>query len=887
MLSHKAAKLLRNIQKNLTPPTNPSKIGLHPLSDSHKLYIDPNHKTAVVRCLQADPFRRRDAKAVLDFVRPLLKSGHVSSFVVSVDTSVTVHASARNMLEGTGGEVVRHDESRNTSTLPRDLNEVSQRPVGTKSAESIFSENLPPLSLIDLSQVENSTREVPDLPRVRRRTKRQFRRFELDSDMKPAGDQPKVIDFLTEGLMLHDRKFQTMHGVTGSGKTYMMANIIANANVPTLILAPNKTLASQLCNELASFFPKNRVEYFVSHFKFYQPEAYLPNSDKYIAKASAIDVEIDRLRHAATKALFERSDTIVVASVSSIYGLGLPTEYLEGAMHLCVGDYMPVDEVKNKLGELNYLEDESRVARTRGLYSTSGGAVEVSPPWEREGFIYRFLFEDGFVKRIESEDVENGIVKDLGEEIVLYPAKHFVTPKHRLQAAIQRIEKETEETVKRFINEGRGLEATRLEERVMTDIEMMKRVGFCHGAENYALYLSGRDAIHPTPAPETLLDYLPRDGKWLLFIDESHVTVPQLGAMYAGNAARKRKLIKHGFRLPSAMENRPLNTQEFWAKAHQTIFVSATPGAFEVEKSGRAVVEAVIRPTGVVDPTVEVVSTKGQIEHLTIELAKIVAAGGKAIVTTITKKFAEDVADCLARKPAVHGILERPLNVSFLHSGIDSVGRMQVLEAMKDDSLKTEDLSDTDDDAPSQLDVVVGVNLLREGIDIPAVRLVAILDADSEGFLRGETALIQTIGRAARNVNGHVIMYADTMTTGMQRAINETERRRKLQVAYNSLYKVTPTAVGNSEDGRGKDSESLLDRIRKLRREDGETLREKRFELVQSPRRVSEANLASPGDDELHNMEVLRKKMHEAADVEDFETAALLRDRMLWLQENG
>lgn len=731
-----------------------------------------------------------------------------------------------------------------------------------------------------------------------RQRARVHRRFCLESDHAPTGDQPAAIAALVANLR-KGRQHQTLHGVTGSGKTFIMANIIAALNLPTLILAPNKTLAAQLCSEFSRYFPTNAVEFFVSHFKHYQPEAYLPNSDKYIAKSSSVDKHIDRLRHAATKSLFERSDTIVVASVSSIYGLGLPSDYLLASFPVRVGASFVdgIDGFTEKLRSLSYVASTfEKICATRGLFHATHDTVFISPPWLPEGSLYKIVFADALVTHAESVEFPAALITSLAPELFIYPAKHFATPKDRLESAIAHIERETQQTVADFLQQGRNLEASRLQERVTADIDMMRQVGFCAGMENYTMFLSGRS---PGDPPETFLDYMPRDGKWLLFIDESHVTVPQLSAMHAGNAARKRKLIRYGFRLPSSMENRPLSHTEFWAKAAQTVFVSATPGPFELDKSGPSgVVEAVIRPTGVVDPTVKVVRSRGQLEHLTIELAKVAAKGGKAIVTTITKRFAEDVAQCLASKPPVPRILDRTLRVSYLHSGIDSVGRMQVLEAMRKDSetghpersyfekLVADD-SFQGEDEPSEhssLDVIVGVNLLREGIDLPAVQLVAILDADSEGFLRGETALIQTIGRAARNTKGHVIMYADTVTGAMQRAIAETDRRRKIQTAYNSLYNISPGEVGGSDEAeRNREQWSVLNRIRKLSLLEGDVLPHKtsKSQVFLSSKTNNSRRIEGTYPTEVEDLDELRGRMLDAAANQDFEMAALLRDRLL------
>lgn len=835
-------------------------------------------------CIRRTRLPLRTANNVLDVLAELSRSENV----VALDCSKGAAGAACTAIrERTGEDIVTIPAvAKSHLAWPED----SVQPSGADHQSAIT-----PTENVVVSEELVKGESQFNLPSPSRRNstgKRFHRKFQLESALTPNGDQPKAIRFLTEGVLTHSRQYQTLHGVTGSGKTFMMANIIANVNRPTLILAPNKTLAAQLCNELSAYFPRNRVEYFVSHFKHYQPEAYLPTSDKYISKSSSIDADIDRLRHAATRSLFERSDTIVVASVSSIYGLGLPTEYLEGAIRLHVGDRLEgIDEISERLLSLNYEQSEGKRQLSRGCFNVLPDSIVVSPPWEAEGTVYRIMLDENCIRRMECFNSDSGERSSLGEELVIYPARHFVTPKARLEAAIIEIQEETRMCAETFRAEGKFLEASRLEERVGTDVDMMRKVGYCAGAENYTFYLSGRNKnSHPGP-PETLLDYLPRDGKWLLFVDESHVTVPQLGAMHAGNAARKKKLIRYGFRLPSAMENRPLSAREFWQKAHQSIFVSATPGSWEIERSGKTgVVEAVIRPTGVVDPTVEVLSTKGQIENLTLALARVAAEGGRAIVTTITKKFAEDLADCIAKKPPVVGVLDRPLRVSFLHSGIDSVGRMQVLEAMRDDPISLLGSEKRGGVEKGQLDVVVGVNLLREGIDLPAVRLVAILDADSEGFLRGETALIQTIGRAARNVDGHVVMYADSITGAMHRALEETNRRRKLQLAYNSLYSITPIGAGKSRiPSTSKQTDTLLDRIRKIRLQSGAALSEKYFgESSQSPvANRNDAFMTLLNADELSDADSIRDRMLFAARAHDFETAALLRDRLVKIEAGG
>eukprot|EP00177_Eucheuma_denticulatum_P003242 GFKZ01005858.1.p1 GENE.GFKZ01005858.1~~GFKZ01005858.1.p1 ORF type:complete len:953 (-),score=148.03 GFKZ01005858.1:183-3041(-) len=898
MISQSAKTFLHKIRVGLVNPACPKSLGLQSrLPRSARLFVDSHTRVAIACSTLRSRFTKPHADALLSFVHPLMEKGTVSQFLIALEGGADVARTVEDYVRDMGVDLLSQNQLHQASSPVLDSVNVATQPQKSANKVAVFTNGGTSAELAvspddtSGSQVLDSQSPLRVLSRQRKRDagKRVRRTFQLQTDHRPAGDQPKAIRALTDGLLRQERRFQTLHGVTGSGKTFIMASIIANVNVPTLILAPNKTLAAQLCSELTKHFPSNRVEFFVSHFKHYQPEAYLPASDKYIAKSSSVDPDIDRLRHAATRSLFERNDTIVVASVSSIYGLGLPTEYLDAALRIQVGDKLsrgPLD-IAEGLIELLYTEETSAMSISRGRFRTQPDMVEVSPPWEPEGTIYRITFEGGVIVRMTCSDNDAEDSHDLGEELVLYPAKHFVTPKERLELAIQAIQEEAEECVKVFRSCGKELEATRLQERVFQDIEMMKKVGYCHGAENYSLYLTGRQFSSDPGPPQTLVDYMPRDGKWLLFIDESHVTVPQLGAMHAGNAARKVKLIEHGFRLPSSMENRPLNSEEFWQKAHQTIFVTATPGPFELQRSGsEGVVQAVIRPTGVVDPTIDVVRTEGQIEHLTLALARVAATGSKAIVTTLTKRFAEDLADCLSGKPPIPGVLNRPLRVAFLHSGIDSVGRMQVLEAMKDGFPHRGEASAEDDTSPEALDVIVGVNLLREGIDLPAVRLVAILDADSEGFLRGETALIQTIGRAARNVDGHVIMYADSITAAMRRAIGETARRRRLQIAHNSRNDIIPRGVGFQTSAVGEDGDVLLNRIRKLRLEEGNVLTEKKFGSNRTVLRVNDtlSNFVdSPALDDSAQFSELRSRMLQAAEEEDFETAAMLRDYLVKL----
>lgn len=666
-----------------------------------------------------------------------------------------------------------------------------------------------------------------------------------------------------------------MHGVTGVGKTFIIANVIASLNRPTLILAPNKTLAAQLYNEFATLFPNNAVEYFVSHFKHFRPEAYLPASDKFIAKSSSVDPVLDRLRHAATRSLFERSDTIVIASVSCIYGLGLPAEYLEAALRLRVRTpfYEGIPAFLTDLRRLGYTQaDRTGLSTTRGLFHHCDSSVFVSAPWEPEGIVYCFDFSQLVLTHISRGPVDS-VRQSLGEEVVLYPARHFATPPDRLQAAIHSIETESAQCVQTFLRAGDHLAASRLESRVSADIRLLRDVGFCPGMENYSLYLSGRSVSCP---PETLLDYLPPDA--LLFIDESHITLPQLAAMHSANRSRKLQLIRHGFRLPSCLHNRPLTIREFWDRSLPSVFVSATPGSIELARSGHFVTPAIIRPTGILDPSVEVVPTRGQIDHLLRSISSVVATGGKALVTTLTKRMAEDLAVSLSSKPPVKPLC-RKLRVTHLHSGIDTVGRMHVLQAVRQqgDSMQ-------EDGEVVGLDVIVGVNLLREGIDLPAVQLVAILDADCEGFLRGERALVQTIGRAARNVQGHVIMYADAISAGMRHAIGQTVRRRRLQSAHNRLMGVRPMPVDST--GLAESDSHVLKRVRDLDREirSGRVRAFGRFGSgAEGGDQEGEGGVA--GEDvyssiDFDNLEDIETHMLQAAGRKDFEMAALLRDRL-------
>jgi excinuclease ABC, B subunit len=577
--------------------------------------------------------------------------------------------------------------------------------------------------------------------------------FKLVSDYKPTGDQPEAIKKLTEGVNM-GLKCQTLLGVTGSGKTYTMANIIKNVNKPTLVIAHNKTLAAQLCSEFKEFFPENAVEYFVSYYDYYQPEAYVPQTDTYIEKDASINEEIDKLRHSATAALFERRDVIIVASVSCIYGLGDPEDYEDLMLSLRPGMVKDRDEILKKLVDIHY--ERNDINFVRGKFRVRGDVIEVFPASSSDKAIRIELFGDE-IDRITEIDVLTGEIVGERNHVAIFPASHYATSKEKLKRAIESIEKELEERYKELKDQGKILEAERLKQRTNYDIEMLQEVGYCSGIENYSRHISGRPAGSP---PYTLLDYFPDD--FLMFIDESHVTIPQIRGMYNGDRARKESLVDFGFRLPSAFDNRPLKFEEFEDRINQLICVSATPGPYELEHSER-VVEQIIRPTGLVDPEVKVKPVKGQVDDLLSEIKMTVEKGYRVLVTTLTKKMAEDLTDYFN---------DMGVKVKYLHSDIETIERMEIIRDLR----------------LGKFDVLIGINLLREGLDIPEVALVAILDADKEGFLRSETSLIQTIGRAARNAEGRVIMYADTITDSMKKAINETNRRRAIQIDYNKRH---------------------------------------------------------------------------------------------------
>ncbi len=589
----------------------------------------------------------------------------------------------------------------------------------------------------------------------------QEQKFKLVSKFAPTGDQPSAIAKLVDGFNA-GLKSQVLLGVTGSGKTFTMANVIAEINRPALILAHNKTLAAQLCNEMREFFPENRVEFFVSYYDYYQPEAYIASTDTYIEKDMSVNDEIDKLRHSATCSLAERRDTIVVASVSCIYGLGAPEEYYRLSVSLRPGMQMERDELLRRLVGINYKRNDTEFERT--CFRVKGDVVDIFPASSGEFAVRVEFFGDEIDAISEFEAVSGRVVNKL-KHVAIFPASHYAVEHKTLQNAVLAIKKDMDDRVEYFTERGKLIEAQRIRERVTYDTEMMQEIGYCSGIENYSRYFDGRKPGEP---PYTLLDYFPRD--FILFIDESHMTVPQIRAMYNGDRARKKSLVDYGFRLPAAYDNRPLNFDEFNARIGQTVYVSATPAPYELKLAGGVVAEQLIRPTGLVDPPVEVRPVKGQIDDLLYEIRATVAASGRVLVTTLTKKMAESLTAFMT---------ENGVKVRYLHSDIDTMERIAIINALRS----------------GEFDVVVGINLLREGLDIPEVKLVAILDADKEGFLRSETSLIQTIGRAARNAESRVIMYADVMTGSMERAIKETDRRRAIQTRYNKQHGITPRTI--------------------------------------------------------------------------------------------
>ena len=665
--------------------------------------------------------------------------------------------------------------------------------------------------------------------------------YKLQAPYTPKGDQPAAIKGLVGGVN-DGEKFQTLLGATGTGKTFTIANLIAQTGRPALVLAHNKTLAAQLCNELREFFPDNAVEYFISYYDYYQPEAYVPVSDTYIAKTSSINEEIDMLRHSATRSLFERDDVIVVASISCIYGLGIPSEYLKASVKFQVGQSIDLRSCLRSLVSNQYTRNDIEISR--GRFRVRGDVLEIGPAYD-DRLVRLELFGDE-VESISYVDPTTGEILNKLDSINIYPAKHFVTPKDRLESAIQAIKKELKDRLEFLNQEGKLLEAQRLEQRTIYDLEMLKEVGYCNGVENYARHLSGRE---PGSAPECLIDYFPKD--WLLLIDESHVTCPQLRAMYNGDQARKKVLIDHGFRLPSAADNRPLKDIEFWNKAKQTVFISATPGDWELSQSTKNIVEQVIRPTGVLDPLVEVRPTHGQVDDLLFEIRKRASKNQRILVTTLTKRMAEDLTDYLS---------ENKIRVRYLHSEIHSIERIEIIQDLR----------------LGEYDVLVGVNLLREGLDLPEVSLVVILDADKEGFLRAQRSLIQTIGRAARHVEGLALLYADKMTDSMAKAISETERRREIQNIYNIEHGITPKPAGK------KASNSILSFLEISRRlnQDGSTddFVDIADKLIEHSAKDSDSGVSLESLPEL--IEKLESKMKITAKDLDFEKAAILRDRI-------
>ena len=649
-------------------------------------------------------------------------------------------------------------------------------------------------------------------------------RFELVSEFKPTGDQPEAIKKLTEGIEAGLEE-QVLLGVTGSGKTFTMANIIANVNKPTLILAHNKTLAAQLCSEFREFFPNNAVEYFISYYDYYQPEAYIAHTDTYIEKDSAINEEIDRLRHSATSALFERRDVIVVSSVSCLYGLGDPIDYKSMVISLRLGQQRSLDELLQKLTEIRY--ERNDIDFSRNKFRVRGDTLEVYPAYWN-GRAIRIEFFGDEIDRISEINAVTGMVERYIEHVAIYPASHYVASRDKLERAMREIRRECDEQVEWFRENDKLLEAQRIAQRTNYDLEMLTEIGFCTGIENYSRVIQGRE---PGTPPTTLLDYFPDD--FLLFVDESHVTLPQCRAMYAGDRSRKDALVNYGFRLPSAYDNRPLNFDEFASKLNQTIYVSATPADYEKTRSGQTV-EQVIRPTGLLDPVVEVRPIDGQIDDLIGEIKVRTDKNERVLVTTLTKKMAEDLTAYF---------LKMGIKVRYMHADIGAMERMEIIRDLR----------------MAKFDVLVGINLLREGLDLPEVSLVAILDADKEGFLRSETSLIQTIGRAARNAEGRVIMYADQVTRSMQVAIDETERRRKIQDEYNRAHGIVPKTIIKS--------------VRDLIEISSATQERKGRTGVKMTKAEKEKEIAR-----------LEKQMKEAARMMEYEYAAILRDQIIELR---
>jgi excinuclease ABC subunit B len=657
-------------------------------------------------------------------------------------------------------------------------------------------------------------------------------KFALKTDYTPSGDQPQAIAELTTGLRQGDRD-QVLLGVTGSGKTFTMANVVAEVQRPTLVLAPNKTLAAQLYGEFKELFPDNAVEYFVSYYDYYQPEAYVPTTDTFIEKDSSINEEIDKLRHSATRSLLSRRDVLIVASVSCIYGLGSPEAYFGMLVKLEEGLEIRRNDLLLKLVEIQYTRND--VDFHRGTFRVRGDSVEIFPAYEEDRALRISFFGDE-IESIAEIDPLRGKVIDRLPATTIFPASHYVATRPTLDRAIRSIQDELREQIQAFRGKNQLVEAQRVEQRTLFDIEMMEEMGFCQGIENYSRYLDGRQEGEP---PATLFDYFPEDA--LLVIDESHVTVPQIGGMYRGDRSRKQNLVNYGFRLPSALDNRPMMFDEFRARGMQTVYVSATPGDYELEQAAGVVVEQIIRPTGLVDPPVEVRPARSQVDDLVDELRKTIAGGYRVLVTTLTKRMAEDLTGYLE---------EIGIRVRYLHSDIDTVQRMRILHDLRS----------------GEFDVLVGINLLREGLDLPEVALVAILDADKEGFLRSARSLIQTCGRAARNVDGRVLMYADKVTRSMQACLDETERRRKTQLAYNLEHNITPETVRKS-------LRTILEEIAEKDSPD--------FSIA-----AEELSAYTSLADLQREMEAVRSEMLRAAAELEFEQAAELRDRLLSLEKH-
>jgi excinuclease ABC subunit B len=657
--------------------------------------------------------------------------------------------------------------------------------------------------------------------------------FCLQAPFAPTGDQPRAIAQLVASIQGGNR-YQTLLGATGTGKTFSVAAVIEKVGKPTLVLAHNKTLAAQLCNELREFFPQNAVEYFVSYYDYYQPEAYIPVTDTYIEKTAAINDEIDMLRHSATRSLFERRDVIVVASISCIYGLGIPAEYLKAAIPFRLGMEVNQRQILRDLASVQYTRNDLEMGR--GRFRVRGDVLEIGPAYEDR--IIRVEFFGDEIDAIRYIDPVTGEILQSLAAVNIYPARHFVTPEERLEVACEDISAELKQHKAQLEGVGKLLEAQRIEQRTRYDLEMLRQVGYCNGVENYSRHLAGRQAGEP---PECLVDYFPRD--WLLVIDESHVTVPQIRGMYNGDQARKKVLIEHGFRLPSAADNRPLKAEEFWHKVHQCIFVSATPGDWELEVSTGHIAEQVIRPTGVIDPEIVVRPTEGQIDDLLGEIKDRVDLQERTLITTLTKRMAEDLTEYLQ---------DQGIRVRYLHSEINSIERIEILQNLRE----------------GKFDVLVGVNLLREGLDLPEVSLVAIMDADKEGFLRAERSLIQTIGRAARHIRGTAILYADNLTDSMIKAIDETERRRGIQIAHNQLHGITPQPIVKKSSNAIL---SFLDVSRRLNATELQVVDDHIDELPleQIPELITQ----------------LEVQMKEAAKKLEFEAAAKLRDRIKHLRD--